>query len=158
MKVLIKYLIVIALLPLALPSAVAKPGMMGQGGMMGKKIFSQLDLTSEQEKQIDILMLEAKIEQVKLGKIDMKAHKKECLSLLKQDKFDEKQAAAMISSHQAQKALRKMIMLKARHQAYQLLSSEQKAQFELLVQQAAMMQGQGMGRGKGMGRNQMGMK
>jgi len=159
MKMISKCIIAMAILPFAMQSAFAKSSM-GQGDMMSQKIYSKLDLSPEQAQQIKIRMLEAKIEQVKLGEIDKKAHQQQCLAMLKEKAFDEKKAQAMIAGHQAEQAKHKLIMLKARHDAFQILTSTQQAQFEVLMQKMASPSkhkgkghGQGKGLGKGMGMN-----
>lgn len=155
-----KYLIVLTILPLLFQSAIAKPGG-GHKGMMGLGIIQQLDLSAEQKQQIKTVMQQHK-QQVQAEREQNKALRQaratERLALLKAADFNESQAKAMISSHQAQKMDKKLKALQVQHQVYQLLSPEQQAQYDaLFLERAAKMpQKGGKGKGKGKGNKAQG--
>ena len=63
------------------------------------------------------------------------AHQAEMQALMHSESFDEQQAQALISEQHLQNSQRRLEMLKAKHQMYQLLTDEQKTQYSELRMQ-----------------------
>jgi len=118
-------------------------GMMHGGMMYGGMMFSQLNLTNAQQQKIQSIMTTAMgAMRGRQGMMtNMQAHMAESQSLLNSPTFDESKAREMISKHQALMVDIQLNMLKARHQAFQVLTEPQKEQFNtLMAQHSAMMQ------------------
>ncbi|MFT7052926.1 MAG: protein CpxP, partial [Psychromonas sp.] len=118
-------------------------GMMTGGMMTGGMMFSQLNLTTEQQQKIQSIMTTAMAsagnEQNMMT--SMQAHMAESQALLNSPAFNESKAREMISKHQTLMVDRQMQMLKARHQAFQVLTEAQKEQANtLMAEHLALMQ------------------
>ena len=118
-------------------------GGMIHGGMMhGDMMLSQLKLTNAQQQQIQSIMTTA-MGAARGGQsmiINMQAHMAESQSLINSPTFDESGAREMITKHHALMVDSQLNMLKARHQAFQVLTEPQKEQFNtLMTQHSAMM-------------------
>ena len=104
--------------------------MMGGNMMMG--MFFQLDLITKQ--QIQAIMTQAMAgRQVMMA--NMPAYMAECQALTTAPTFDEAKARAMLAKRQGVMSENMLTMLKARHQAYQLLTPAQQEQYLILMQQ-----------------------
>ena len=118
-------------------------GMMNGGMMNGGMMFSQLNLTAEQQQKIQSIMTtamaSARNEQNMMT--SMQAHMAESQALLNNPTFNESKAREMISKHQALMVDRQLQMLKAHHQAFQVLTEAQKEQANtLMAEHLALMQ------------------
>jgi|GEM_PF-3103973 len=110
-------------------------GMMTGGMMHGGMMFSQLNLTTEQQQKIQSIMTTA---MASMGSgqnmmTSMQAHMAESQALLNSPTFNESKAREMISKHQALMVDRQLQMLKAHHQAFQVLTEAQKEQVNTLM-------------------------
>lgn len=108
------------------------------GKMKHKQMgFAQLDLSDQQKQEMKTIMSSSK-KQNKRQKSDSErlAHQAEMQALMHSETFDEEKAKALISKKQSKKGERKLAMLKAKHQMFQLLTDEQKVQYtELKMKQ-----------------------
>ena len=118
-------------------------GMMNDGMMNGGMMFSQLNLTTEQQQKIQSIMTTAmaaaRNEQNMMT--SMQAHMAESQALLNSTTFNEAKASEVINKHQALMVDRQLQMLKAHHQAFQVLTEAQKEQVNtLMAEHLALMQ------------------
>jgi len=110
-------------------------GMMHGGMMHGDMIFSQLSLTTDQQQKIQSIMTTA-MASMSGGQnmmTSMQAHMAESQALLNSPTFNEAKAREMISKHQALMVESQLQMLKAHHQAFQVLTEAQKEQVSTLM-------------------------
>ena len=110
-----------------------KGGMKGSKGMgMMQSKFAKLDLTKAQQKKMQSIMDKQKA--AKKGKkgteADHLARRAEMQVLMANPVFDKKQAEKMLAGRQAQKNERQLAMLEAKHEMLQLLTAEQKTEFQ----------------------------
>ena len=113
-----------------------KSGEMKQGKHHGKMkhqrmAFSQLDLTDTQKQEMHDIMKAAKA----ANKEEKSAQRAEMQALMSNETFNEEKAKALINSKQLQKAQKHLVMMQTKHQMYQLLTDEQKAQYSELKKQ-----------------------
>lgn len=100
-----------------------------KGGMMGGKMFSQLDLTTEQQVKIKEIMSNAHTgENIKMTNMKAEMH-----GVMSADKFDEKAIRDMIARHHETMIDNKVSMFKARHQAFKVLTTEQQEKLQVLT-------------------------
>ena len=90
--------------------------------------FSRLDLTAEQKQQIDDIMATAKAE----NQESMLAQRASMQALMSNETFDKDVARILMNQQEVQKAEKRLTMMKAKHQAFQLLTDEQKTQYSEL--------------------------
>lgn len=118
---------------------------MSQGKHHGKKKhkgmgFSQLDLSDQQKQEMRDIMRTTKSDNKanKSSKSEARtAHRAAMQTLISSESFNEQQAKALIEAQQLQKAEKQLSMLKAKHQMYQLLTEEQKVQYQALKEKRA---------------------
>ena len=107
-------------------------GSMKKGNRHGnnhqKMAFSQLDLNADQKQIIDDIMAGAKAENQK----SRVAHRASMQAIMNNATFDEDAAKALMSQQQVQKEEKRLTMMEAKHQAFQLLTDEQKTQYNEL--------------------------
>ncbi|HEY5715848.1 MAG TPA: Spy/CpxP family protein refolding chaperone [Psychromonas sp.] len=109
------------------------PGGMMYGGMMpGGMLFTQLNLTDEQFQKIHSIMISAMPQRQNML-ANMPAHMADAQALLNNPTFDESKAREMISKHQVLMVDNQLNMLKAHYQAFQVLTEQQKEQFNTLM-------------------------
>jgi len=99
----------------------------GQNQQMG---FEKLNLTDEQKAEMKTIMSSQK-EQKRVQKTDTErlAQQAEMQSLMQAETFDEAKAEELISNQQSKRNANKLEKMKAKHEMYQLLTDEQKAEF-----------------------------
>ena len=99
----------------------------GQNQQMG---FEKLNLTDEQKVEMRTIMSSQK-GQKRVQKTDEErlAQQAEMQTLMLADTFDESKAEELISNQQSQRNESKLEKMKAKHEMYQLLTDEQKAEF-----------------------------
>jgi len=102
-------------------------GGMGMGMGMMQMNFSQLDLTEQQRKDMQEIIASSQGGNVDMM-ANMQAHHAGMQALMESETFDENTARMLIDSHHSQMSESRLIMLKTRHQLYQVLSDEQKEQ------------------------------
>jgi len=115
-------------------------GEMGQGKHHGKKKnkgmgFSKLDLTDAQKLEISEIMKSVKGDKKGQKSESKMAHRASMQALVSSDSFDEDAAKALINIQQAEKAEKQLAMLKAKNEAFQLLTDEQKVKYSELKTQ-----------------------
>ena len=92
--------------------------------------FAQLDLTDSQKQQMLTIMTSSKgNNQNRMSDEERATRQAEMQALMYSDPFDEDQAKALISQHQSKMVENRLEMMKAKHQAFQLLTDEQKTQY-----------------------------
>jgi len=100
-----------------------------RGGKGNKTMgFQKLDLTAEQKTAIEAIMETNKTASEALRS----AHKLEMQALLDTPTFDKEQATTLIEQREAQRTDKKLTMMQVKHEIYQLLTDEQKAQYNEL--------------------------
>lgn len=99
----------------------------GNSQQMG---FEKLDLTDQQKVEMKTLMSSQK-ENKRVQKTDAErlAQQAEMQALMQAETFDEAKAEELISNQQSQRNESKLEKMKAKHEMYQLLTDEQKAEF-----------------------------
>lgn len=94
-----------------------------------RQVMSKLDLSNEQQEQIKAIQVSRK-EQMKSLKVDFSEHRQRIAELIKAPEFDE----VAFTNIQAKMADNKMqlslITAKSMHQMYQVLTPEQRQEFE----------------------------
>lgn len=92
--------------------------------------FAKLNLTDQQKAEMKTIMSAQKGEK-KGQKTDAErlAQRAEMQALMNTEVFDEAKAKSIIDAQEIKKSERKLAMLKAKHEMYQLLTDEQKAEF-----------------------------
>jgi Spy/CpxP family protein refolding chaperone len=110
-------------------------GMMNGGMMNGGMMFSQLKLTTEQQRQIQSIMTTAMASMHSGPNMitNMQASTAESQALLNSPTFDDAKAREMISKHQTLMVDNQLQMLKAHHHAFQVLTEAQKEQVNILM-------------------------
>ena len=110
-------------------------GMMNGGMMNGGMMFSSLNLTDQQVQKIQSIMTSAisAMPQRQNMMVNMPSHMAESQALLNNPTFDESKVREMISKHHALMVDNQLNMLKAHHQALQVLTVQQKEQFNTLM-------------------------
>ncbi|GLS90646.1 hypothetical protein GCM10007916_17130 [Psychromonas marina] len=99
----------------------------GKNKQMG---FAKLDLTDQQKADMKTIMSAQKAEKKEQKTdADRLAQRAEMQALMSAETFDEAKAKSLIDAQEAQKSERKLSMLKAKHEMFQLLTDEQKAEF-----------------------------
>jgi protein CpxP len=110
-----------------------KSGEMRQGKCHGKKqqgmMFSELDLTLDQKQQMREIINSVKANNKDAMREVRSAHRAEMQTIINDPNFDEVKATELISQQQLQNAEQRLEMIKAKHQAFQLLTDEQKTQY-----------------------------
>lgn len=110
-------------------------------GMNGKRkqgmmrIYKKLDLSDRQQQQIKAILKGVKESRTKMTKGDRSTMRGEWQALMKADIFDEAKAKALITKKQSYKLENELARVKARHAAYQVLTAEQKAKFDMIVKE-----------------------
>ena len=110
-------------------------GMMNGGMMNGGMMFSSLNLTDQQFQKIQSIMTSAisAMPQRQNMMVNMPSHMAESQALLNNPTFDESKVREMIIKHHALMVDNQLNMLKAHHQALQVLTAQQKEQFNTLM-------------------------
>lgn len=92
--------------------------------------FQKLNLTDQQKQEMKTIMTSQKA-QNKNRKTDAErlAQRAEMQALMSAETFDEEKAKALISNQQSKNSERRLANMKAKHEMYQLLTDEQKAEF-----------------------------
>ena len=105
----------------------------GKGKGKGKNkqmMFAKLDLTEQQKTDMKTIMSAQKAEKKgQRSDADRLAQRAEMQALMSAETFDETKAKSLIEAQEAKKSERKLSMLKAKHEMFQLLTDEQKAEF-----------------------------
>jgi Spy/CpxP family protein refolding chaperone len=118
-------------------------GMMHSGMMNGGMMFSTLNLTAEQQRQIQSIMTTAMAAMHSGSNMmtNMQASTAESQALLNSPTFDDAKAREMISKQQTLMVDNQLQMLKADHHAFQVLTEAQKEQVNtLMAEHLALMQ------------------
>lgn len=135
MKLLLKKILIAAVaLPLTFSVVHAKNGKGENTQKMPlKEMLQQLDLSTEQQAEIKSIMKSSRAEMKQKG--NKGAFHSANMEIMKADKFDEKQAIALIDAMNAQKKTKQLKRMKMKHEIYHALTSEQQAQMDLLFKQ-----------------------
>jgi protein CpxP len=105
---------------------------MGHRGM----VFAQLDLTDSQKQQMQTIMSSSTGKyNRRMSDADRTVHQAEMQALMHAEFFDEEEVKALISKHQSTMSEKRLSIMKAKHQMFQLLTDEQKAQYSELRSQ-----------------------
>ncbi|MEI6896454.1 MAG: Spy/CpxP family protein refolding chaperone [Psychromonas sp.] len=88
--------------------------------------FKKLDLSDQQKQQMQSIMVSSK-KQMESNKL---ADKAKMQALMQAPTFNEVTAKALIEKKQSDRAARKLSTLKIHHQMYQLLTDEQKKEYD----------------------------
>ncbi|ABM02734.1 envelope stress induced periplasmic protein, Spy-related protein [Psychromonas ingrahamii 37] len=118
-------------------------GMMNGGMMNGGMMFSSLNLTGEQQQQIQSIMTAAMASMHSGPNMmtNMQASTAESQALLNSPTFDDAKAREIISKQQALMVDNQLQMLKAHHHAFQVLTEAQQEQVNtLMAEHLALMQ------------------
>ncbi|WP_413699568.1 Spy/CpxP family protein refolding chaperone [Psychromonas sp. KJ10-10] len=99
-----------------------------QGKRNQKMAFAKLDLSAEQKQQINEIMSAVKTEKQNARL----AYRASMQVLMVNETFDVDAAKSLMTAQQAQKEESRLAMMKAKHQAFQLLTDEQKAKYNEL--------------------------
>ena len=99
-----------------------------QGQHNQKMDFAKLDLSETQKQKIDAIMADVKAENQK-SKLAQRASMQ---ALMANETFDTDAAKALMSHQQIQKAEKRLSMMKAKHEAFQVLTDDQKAKYNEL--------------------------
>lgn len=129
--------IVTLILPLSVAMAYAKPGRgperdldQPHHGLFLEHMLHQVGLTEQQEMDLDKI--------VKSNRSEEQAYKKQQqesrMKLLKADKFNAKQAQALIDSQDAFRKVKKLNKMKMNFNMYHLLTPKQQAKLDLLFE------------------------
>ncbi|HIP76360.1 MAG TPA: periplasmic heavy metal sensor [Psychromonas hadalis] len=106
------------------------------GGKHGKQnMFSRLDLSDAQKTEIQAIMKNAHPQRGIMNKEMRAKHQSKMQALMAAPEFDEAMARSMIEEHQKMKTERKLGMMKARHDAYQVLTEDQKEALHKMKQE-----------------------
>lgn len=98
-------------------------------GMMGMGMFGGINLTAEQQQKIQTIMMQGQTKMASMPVMtmdDMTAMH----NLMTADKFDESQMRSLLEARNKQQIDRRVEMAKIHHDAYQVLTAEQKAQLK----------------------------
>lgn len=135
-KLTIQKMIAVSAMALAIPMS-AHAGHHDEGGKKshsemrhhhkhgGMGMLKQLDLTAEQQAQVEQIMQKQRTE-MKAAMKDRRAHRDEMKSLVEQDTFDASKAERLIKQHQDQERDAKLAMLRSQHEIYKVLTPEQR--------------------------------
>lgn len=147
MKAMKKTLALAVLLPLTMASASALAyggGMHHHGGKGGdcgmydgKRMFSQLDLTAEQQEKMTAMRdanREARRSEMASHRTEMQAQHQKMQQLVLADNFDEVAVRELAKQMSEQQVEHRVTMLKQRHEMFKLLTPEQKTKFQQLQQ------------------------
>ncbi|VWX34388.1 conserved exported hypothetical protein [Limnobacter sp. 130] len=96
------------------------------GGML-----KQLDLTAEQQAQVDQIVQKQRTE-MKAAMKDRRAHRDEMKSIVEQDTFDAAKAERLIAQQQEQERATKLSMLRTQHEIYKVLTPEQREKAKVI--------------------------
>lgn len=110
---------------------------MNKGSMKHKGMgFAQLDLSDEQKQEMQTIMSSSKGKNKnRLNETERATRQAEMQALMYAETFDEEKAKALINKKQTRHSEKKLTMLKAKHQMFQLLTDEQKVQYSELKMQ-----------------------
>jgi protein CpxP len=139
--------LIIGLLAAALftPTAMAKGGE-GQGQEQGKggmgSLLKQLDLSSDQQSQINSLMAQHKAQRQNRDPAEQAQWRSEMTALITADNFDSEQARALAEQQNASAVARMISRAQLQHQIYHLLTPEQQTKFVELLEQKGGKRGQ----------------
>lgn len=135
-KLTIQKMIAVSAMALAIPMS-AYAGHHDEGGKKspsemshhhkhaGMGMLKQLDLTAEQQAQVEQIMQKQRTE-MKAAMKDRRAHRDEMKSLVEQDTFDASKAERLIKQQQDQERKAKLAMLRSQHEIYKVLTPEQR--------------------------------
>jgi len=143
-----KALLAVMVFPLAFSSVYAKSGHRNNSNTIPLvKMLKQVDLTAEQKVSVESIIKEYR------ATTNKNALNEDMMAILKADKFDSKKAQALIASRDSLKQQKQLKRLQMRHDIYQLLTAEQQAKMELLInmEQNKSFKGGKKSRGKGNG-------
>ncbi|PKF61475.1 hypothetical protein CW745_09060 [Psychromonas sp. psych-6C06] len=90
--------------------------------------FEKLNLSAEQKQEMKSIMSSQKGKNTKSDS-ERQAQRAEMQALMHAEVFDEAKAKELINKQQTKKGERKLAKMKAKHQMFQLLTDEQKAQY-----------------------------
>jgi protein CpxP len=143
-----KALVIAIALPMALGSASALAfggsnhhgGKWGCGMQDGRKVFSQLDLTDAQKEQMQS-MREANRAEMKSKRLEqhteMKANHDKMQELVLASDFDENAVRDLALQMSTAQVERRVVMLEKRHQMLNILTTEQKTQYQTIQAERA---------------------
>jgi len=94
--------------------------------------FSQLDLSDDQKQQMREIRKVTKEQHKGKNKENRAEHQAEMLALMSEDSFNEDRAKVLINEQLSKSSEKRLSMLKAKHEMYQLLTDEQKQQYSEL--------------------------
>ena len=146
-----KALLAVMVFPLAFSTVYAKNGHRNNNNTMPLvKMLKQVDLTADQKVSVESLIKEYRT-------TNRDALNEDMMAILKAEKFDAKKAEALVASRESLKQQKQLKRLQMRHDIYQLLTAEQQAKMELLIdmeQNKAFKRGKkNRGQGNGQGCN-----
>jgi Spy/CpxP family protein refolding chaperone len=124
-------------------SGMINGGMMHSGMINGGMMFSSLNLTAEQQQQIQSIMTTAMASMHSGPNMmtNMQASTAESQAMLNNPTFDDAKVREIISKQQALMVDNQLQMLKAHHHAFQVLTEAQKEQVNtLMAEHLALMQ------------------
>lgn len=138
-----KTLIALMASSLLVGAAVAKPGMGHRGGAdhWGRALQS-LELTEEQQTQIDALLAQAR-EQKQQQRDAMRAQQETFMS---NPEFDPQTAQQLQTQRQQQREANQLAQMELQHQVYQILTPEQRTELQEMKEQRRQNKGQRKGR------------
>tara|TARA_R110001583_G_scaffold7720_9_gene37948 strand:+ start:36730 stop:37293 length:564 start_codon:yes stop_codon:yes gene_type:complete len=99
-----------------------------QGKHQQNMEFAKLDLTDTQKQAMRDIMKAMKDS----NKSSKASHHTEMKALMSNETFNAEKATELISQQQVQKAEKRLAMMKAKHDMYQLLTDDQKAKYDEL--------------------------
>lgn len=101
-----------------------------KGEKHGKNMgFQKLDLSDTQKQEMKTIMTAHKEAKKEVNKALKVAHKAEIQALMTEATFDEAKASELIAQHQELRAESALSMLKVKHEMFQLLTDEQKVEY-----------------------------
>ncbi|GAA6173817.1 hypothetical protein NBRC116592_34870 [Colwellia sp. KU-HH00111] len=103
------------------------------GAKMQKRMIKKLDLSAEQQVQIDALKAQAK-EQNQILRESMKKFKTEEKALLQAEAFDEQAYLALHAAYQSTFAQKALTKAKTKHAIFNVLTTEQQQQWLQLME------------------------
>ncbi|KKO46355.1 hypothetical protein WG68_06200 [Arsukibacterium ikkense] len=108
------------------PERAGKSYQMQGAGYISQKMLAGIELSSEQQRQLQQLIAEHRAEQPKRQRAN--AERGALRQMLQADYFDETAVTELVQRQQQQQLAQRVAQLKLRHQVYQLLTSEQREQ------------------------------
>ena len=102
-------------------------------GQCHDKMMERLDLTDEQREKMDAL--HDKMQAMRPDRKEARPFMKEMQAIVHADSFDEKAAKELIAKQQKMQAAHKLEKMRLKHQMYNVLTDEQKAEWDKIKQE-----------------------